>query len=260
MVQCLLWHLDTDEVVPGQWLKGRIYEHRCDVSPDGKLFVYFAANHKGENWREGSWTAISRPPYLTALALWFKGDCWDGGGIFDGNSRVLINGLHDHEYAKDYQKPGLEVASLGERRGEDWPIEHDRRTRDGWKVVQHLEANRAAVWSSNFREGFATQVPRKLVRTVKDIEVMETYHLRGFDDYRTFEGRIGESTVDLTDARQVDIDSERRRVVYTVKGKLLAFDGVKVMEIADLANHRFEPIPPPDWVQQWPQDPRNTAS
>src|SRR5262249_17885427 len=27
-----------------------------------------------------AWTAISRPPFLTALALWPKGDCWHGAG------------------------------------------------------------------------------------------------------------------------------------------------------------------------------------
>ncbi len=28
-----LWRTDTDEVIEGQWLKGRVYEHRCDLSP-----------------------------------------------------------------------------------------------------------------------------------------------------------------------------------------------------------------------------------
>lgn len=72
-VQLLLWHTDTDEFEEGQWFKGRIYERRSDLSPNGKLLVYFAADHK-----EGyfSWTAVSKPPFLTALALWPKGDCW----------------------------------------------------------------------------------------------------------------------------------------------------------------------------------------
>src|SRR5688572_2426031 len=38
------WNRATDEFSVGQWLKGRIYERRADLSPDGKLLIYFASN------------------------------------------------------------------------------------------------------------------------------------------------------------------------------------------------------------------------
>jgi hypothetical protein len=38
----ILWHTDTDHFERGAWFKGRIYEERCDLSPDGQLFLYFA--------------------------------------------------------------------------------------------------------------------------------------------------------------------------------------------------------------------------
>ena len=38
----VLWNRRTDEFTLGQWLKGRIYEDRCDLSPDGRYFIYFA--------------------------------------------------------------------------------------------------------------------------------------------------------------------------------------------------------------------------
>jgi len=34
-VATLLWNRKTDEFQLGQWLKGRIYERRSDLSPDG---------------------------------------------------------------------------------------------------------------------------------------------------------------------------------------------------------------------------------
>ncbi|EGF90901.1 hypothetical protein ABI_23130 [Asticcacaulis biprosthecium C19] len=68
-VLLLTWDLESDTLTAGQWFKGRIYERRCDLSPDGELLCYFAAKHHG---RPGTWTAISRPPYLKALALWEK--------------------------------------------------------------------------------------------------------------------------------------------------------------------------------------------
>jgi hypothetical protein len=41
-VQLIKWNTDTDDFDLGQWFHGRIYERRCDLSPDGSLLVYFA--------------------------------------------------------------------------------------------------------------------------------------------------------------------------------------------------------------------------
>ena len=30
------WNLDANKVEPGTWFRGRIYQRRCDISPDGK--------------------------------------------------------------------------------------------------------------------------------------------------------------------------------------------------------------------------------
>ena len=87
----ILWHTDEDRFEPGAWLKGRIYEERCDLSPDGELFLYFAL--QGNRWRtsyRGTWTAISRPPWLQALVLWPHGDTWGGGGRFVSNRKVAL--------------------------------------------------------------------------------------------------------------------------------------------------------------------------
>src|SRR5689334_20080773 len=93
-VRLILWHTDIDQLEYGQWFKGRIYERLCDLTPDGNLLVYFVRKISGRTIRDKdytyAWTAISHPPYLTALALWPKGDCWAGGGRFgDDASRVL---------------------------------------------------------------------------------------------------------------------------------------------------------------------------
>lgn len=50
-VQLSLWRTDTDTFTPGQWVKAHVYERRCDVSPDGTLFVYFTL--KGRRHRSG---------------------------------------------------------------------------------------------------------------------------------------------------------------------------------------------------------------
>lgn len=43
------WDLETDTFTMGQWLKGRIYEYRSDLSPDGQYMIYFAADFRRPN-------------------------------------------------------------------------------------------------------------------------------------------------------------------------------------------------------------------
>lgn len=151
-VLLIKWHLDTDRLEYGQWFKGRIYERRCDLSPSGDLLVYFAANYKAPFF---SWTAISKPPYLTALALWPKGDGWGGGGIFDHESSIRLN----HRPGEDslahgfHLKRKMRVSLNGpySGRGEDFPIYHSLLLRNGWNLLDRgegSEPNRKAkvVW------------------------------------------------------------------------------------------------------------------
>jgi hypothetical protein len=100
----------------GQWLKGRVYERRCDPSPNGELLLYFAANY-GKPYR--SWSAISRPPFLTALALWPKGDGWGGGGHFLSENRIELNHrTSEMELASGFSIPkSLRVRPFGKRPG-----------------------------------------------------------------------------------------------------------------------------------------------
>ncbi|MEM9148486.1 MAG: hypothetical protein AAGC57_20180 [Pseudomonadota bacterium] len=91
-VAACLRDMATDRVTLGQWLKGRIYERRAAISPDGRHWIYFAATHK--HWEEtgGTWTALARVPWLTALNLWAEGDAWSGGGGFMGRHTHWLNG------------------------------------------------------------------------------------------------------------------------------------------------------------------------
>lgn len=85
------WHTADDSFEHGAWFRGRIYEERCDLSPDGELLVYFAL--QGSRWGTGyggSWTAVSRAPWLHALTLWPQGDTWSGGGYFTGDRGLVL--------------------------------------------------------------------------------------------------------------------------------------------------------------------------
>lgn len=89
-VQLIRWDTATDTFEEGQWFNGRIYEHYADLSPDGELLIYGARKEgaaKRRRYPSGDigecWTAISRPPYLTALALWGHPGFCVGGGQFE---------------------------------------------------------------------------------------------------------------------------------------------------------------------------------
>jgi hypothetical protein len=85
------WNTQTDEMQHGAWIKGHIHEDKCNLSFDGELLVYFVhkEGHHPDNL-PNSWTALSRPPWLTALALWPQGDTYYGGGRFTGQRKVAL--------------------------------------------------------------------------------------------------------------------------------------------------------------------------
>lgn len=125
------WNTQTDEMEHGAWIKGRIYPENCDLSFDGKLFVYFVLK---EGHREhdlpNSWTALSRPPWLSALALWPLGDSYDGGGRFTGHRQLAIR-----PFTKDVCHP-------------DFPntyVKLDRNNRPHLHCSSNIVAN--AFWS-----------------------------------------------------------------------------------------------------------------
>ena len=43
------WDRGDDSFRLGQWLRGRIYPYRCDLSPSGEYLIYFAAKYGREN-------------------------------------------------------------------------------------------------------------------------------------------------------------------------------------------------------------------
>ena len=74
-------------------LKGRLYETKCDLSPDGELFLYFAfqGSRLATSYTD-AWTAVSRMPWLSALVLWPQGTTYGGGGRFVDNRTVALRG------------------------------------------------------------------------------------------------------------------------------------------------------------------------
>lgn len=130
------WDRKTDEFKLGQWLYGRIYERRADLSPDGKHMIYFAMNGRWHTGVKGAWSAISRAPYLKAVALFAKGDCWHGGGLFQTSRKYWLNDGYGHELLQDDSRLERVVKyPWHEYYGGECPgVYYIRLQRDGWKM------------------------------------------------------------------------------------------------------------------------------
>ena len=133
------WNRKTDEFKVGQWLHGRIYERRSDITPDGKYIIYFAMNGKWESESKGSWTAISRAPWLKAIGFFPKGDCWNGGGLFLDNNKYWLNDGFGHSVNQETNEVLRDTKFQPETNysGECPGVYYLRLQRDGWKLTEH---------------------------------------------------------------------------------------------------------------------------
>ena len=135
----ILWNRERNTFKLGQWMRGRIYERRCDLTPDGKHLIYFAMNGRWNSQTKGSWTAISRTPYLKAVDLFGKGDCWNGGGLFLSNHEFWLNDGCGHIELKKSGRlrrslDGQPEAYFG---GECLTVYYNRLQRDGWVMAKN---------------------------------------------------------------------------------------------------------------------------
>lgn len=107
------WDTAQDVFAHGAWFKGRIYEEKCDLSPDGELLLYFALKGGLTNSAyQGIWTAVSRLPWLYALTLWPEGSTWGSGGCFTDDRTIVLPGCQGTH--PDHPLNGLRVMEKGE--------------------------------------------------------------------------------------------------------------------------------------------------
>jgi hypothetical protein len=139
-VAAIGWDRDTGRLSDAHWLRGRIYEYRADLSPDGRHMVYFAG--KGGRW----WTALSRAPGLTAIALWPQADTWGGGGAFDFDGRLWISA----GTPKDLPD-GLEAAS---------PRAFQHSTDGLWMGGTHFKGLALRGWSHDSGQAYGARLSR----------------------------------------------------------------------------------------------------
>ena len=155
----ILWNRAKDTFQLGQWLRGRIYERRADISPDGRHLIYFAMNGRWTSETKGSWTAISRAPWLKAITLWGKGDCWNGGGLFTSDKSYWLNDGYGHFLVRDTKEIRRDVRFRPQQNfgAECLSVYYPRLLRDGWTlatVVKNGKWNTCSVFEKPLSRGW----------------------------------------------------------------------------------------------------------
>lgn len=278
-VLLLRWWLGSDRIEQGQWFRGRIYERRSDLSPDGELLVYFAAKYRAPY---ETWTAVSRPPYFSALALWPKGDAWGGGGLFQSQAHLGLNHppqqmtLAPHTQLPARIRVNRYAAYAG--RGEDNPIQHDRAIRDGWRLISpgrasDYRAKGRARWTFDEPEVYEREQPAAGNRR-KNAPLMLRRSLHAvavtqgpwYDESFLVIAANGQPLRQLPNCDWADWQSTgdllvamggalyripRRQASATAETPLA---GARM--IADLSAIPYAPLPPPQEATCWPQSRR----
>jgi hypothetical protein len=138
-----LWHTDTDRIDHGQWIKGRVYERRSDVSADGSLFAAFIRQSGGRHPGADSWIALSRPPYFTALAVWFVGGTYHTGAFFPADDTLWLGYMEDRPPDVGVKPSALRIEAPraipyidGTSEWTDRTVHFNRLLRDGWRLLE----------------------------------------------------------------------------------------------------------------------------
>lgn len=241
-VEQLLWSLDTDEIRAGQWLLGQVYTHKCGLSPDGKLLVYFAGKFRGA---VPTFTAVSRPPWFTALSLWPDDSTWGGGGYFESNRAVVLGYRTPPKPLDGLAMPrGFSVRGMreGERRPGPWTLEQTGRDGSPTRAMR-------VVYSPPWR--FSRPNPVFPSR-VLECEWLGMFEVNGPSQVRAYRIVEGREQLELGRLDWADWDHD---------GSLLCAEDGRLfrqrpnrerVEVADLRDHRYRAVVSPPDAKRWP--------
>jgi len=129
---------------------------RSDISPDGRHLIYFAMNGHWKGEARGSWTAVSRSPWMKAIALYAKGDCWHGGGLFLNNRTYWLNDGYGHQVLQQSQAVVRDEEYEPERDygAENLGVYYVRLQRDGWPFKRNADNGKIAIFEKALPQGW----------------------------------------------------------------------------------------------------------
>ena len=254
----LRWDLDSLSVESGAWLKGQLYPRRSNVSADGKLLGYFAL--KGE-W--GAYFAVSKVPWVTALAAWKTLGTWTTGCVFGPQRELALYGacLDEEPFHGRYPWPVASQGLFRWRRGRYF----NEYTR-GWSA---LEADAFAERVAQLQDSGLRFPAHKEPPVIMERRSEDTKRTLGVCDTTDLTSTAGEveheAVYYLTNRKN---EPERlpgiRWAAWDGRGRLLAATHAGTLEVHAVTRKRHEllwehdlngltprPVRAPEWAQAW---------
>ena len=242
------WDLETPSYEPGAWLRGTIYPQRCDLSPDGRWFAYFAMKQAAD-WDLGAtYIAISRLPWLTGLAAWGIGSTWTRGMQFVDDASVREVGDPDlGDLRTMYGRFGLRMS-----KADSFAVERRR----GWTETAGTPPRDAGdAWDEARGDRIVMEKPRPGSDGSERVTVNGTYaairELHGIRTDVRYELHRGDEAMVLDDVQWADWDAEGRLLVATREGRLQIREAEAVEWEADEGAFEPDPAPPPPEASNW---------
>jgi hypothetical protein len=237
-------------------MRARVFERRSDLSADGSLFLAFVRGSAGPSQGNAdSWATISRPPYFTALAVWFVGGTYYTGGYFP-DRRTLWLGWDSPQPDQGRVPKWLRLTSKrppfidGTSDWTDRTVWLNRLLRDGWTRREDADPEQ---WQRGSPSGDLI-----MVMTILSNMEFGAYGGRHVIEYLVRDESGGTET-SFGLATWADFD-QAGRLVIARDGRLYQWDrGGELIEIADFNDQQPDPQPAPGWATDWPKGPGRRA-
>jgi len=230
-----------------------LYPQRCDLSPDGRWFCYFTSRGSAK-WRAGrTYVAISRLPWLTALAAWRTCGTWTRGLHFVEDKRAWELGSPDEgdvgPCRKKFGVAGTRPAAFAVERRRGWTETADSPQRSPGDVWDESRAEKVKMERARPRsDGGARLIVQGYFAAFRST-------LPGWPREIRYEMHEDGRVLHLEDAQWADWNADGRLLVATVDGRLqvrdYARDGFSVLSEVDLSALTPSPAPPPKEAYRW---------
>lgn len=255
----LAWNLAEPAVTSGAWFKGRLYPRRSNLSPDGRLLCYFAMKgNPFSRWHQ--YWAVSRPPWLTALAAWANSGTWATGCRFDRDGCLTIAGTVTHARPFHGEYPG-EVCLEGVDTNWDearFSLEREH----GWHPAARPELWLAETGSRGVQDPSAVQVLEKedprgsgTLALVSPGCEFSRPGTEGVVVEYLFSPAGGGGPMRLPDVAWADWSHDGRLLLATRTGSLEIYEArtstPRRIWCQDLDALTPSPSPAPDWASRW---------
>lgn len=237
------WDVAASTYQGGSWLRGTLYPQRCDLSPDGRYLASMALVARAD-WELGTtYVAVSRLPWLTALAAWGTHGTWSRGLHFAalGEWGVTAPDYGDADPLRS--KHGLMVTGTAQT----YAVER----RGGWVEAPGTPPRGPNdMWDERRADQLVMTKPQPYGDATLSVRGGRAAFRSGPHDWWAGPTYAMDSDP-LPDVQWADWSHDGRLLVATTDGALQVRDRADVIWELDLAPFEPDAQPPPPEATRW---------